>query len=127
MSETNLTRQIMLAIGKQRPRTRVFRNNVGMGWQGQSTKKGDVLIIQNPRPLQAGLCEGSSDLIGWTTVEVTPDMIGKRLAIFTALEVKVPGGKGPTPEQSNFIQQVQRAGGIAGVVRSDKDATDLLT
>lgn len=126
MSETNVTRNIMLAVGKSRQRTRIFRNNVGMAWQGETTRKGSVLIIQNPRPVQAGLCEGSSDLIGWTTVEITPDMIGKRLAIFTAIEVKVPGGKGPTPEQQNFIQQVCNAGGIAGVARSDSDALELL-
>lgn len=126
MNETNITRQIMLAIGRSRPRTRVFRNNVGMAWQGEGTRKGSVLIIENPRPLQAGLCEGSSDLIGWTTVEITPDMIGKRFAIFTAIEVKVPGGKGPTPQQTNFIEQVRQAGGIAGVARSDSDAIALL-
>lgn len=125
MNETNITREIMLAIGKFCRNTRIFRNNVGMAWAGEATKKGSVIIIQNPRPLHAGLCEGSSDLIGWTSIEVTPDMIGKKVAIFTAIEVKVPG-KNPTPEQANFIEQVRQAGGIAGAARSDSEARALL-
>ena len=30
----------------------------------------------------------SSDLIGWTEIIITPEMIGKRVAVFTAIEVK---------------------------------------
>lgn len=125
MSETTITRQIMLAIGKHRPKTRIFRNNTGMGWQGESVTKGDVLIIKNPRPLQAGLCEGSSDLIGWTTTEITPDMVGKRVAIFTAIEVKTATGR-PSTAQQNFIEQVRKAGGIAGIARTESEATEIL-
>ena len=115
----------MLAVGKYLPNVRIFRNNTGMAWQGDTVRKGSVLIIQNPRPLQAGLCEGSSDLIGWTSMEITPEMVGKKVAIFTALEVK--SGKGrPSDEQRNFIQRVQEAGGIATVVRSEQEAIDAL-
>ena len=58
---------------------RMFRNTVGAcataagGW------------------IQYGLSIGSSDLIGWRSVEVTPEMVGKRVAIFAAVEVKRPG------------------------------------
>lgn len=65
--------------------------------------------------MRAGLCEGSSDLIGWTTVEITPEMVGRKVAVFTAVEVKVPG-KRPTAEQVNFLAQVRTAGGIAEVL-----------
>jgi len=30
----------------------------------------------------------SSDLVGWTSVVITPEMVGKTVAIFTAIEVK---------------------------------------
>lgn len=125
MNETNITRRIMLAIGRHLPNTRIFRNNVGMGWQGKTSHKGSLVIIENPRPLQAGLCQGSSDLIGWTSVEVTPDMIGKRLAIFTALEVKTNTGRA-SGEQLNFIEQVKAAGGIAAIARNENDAIEAL-
>ena len=72
-SEMNTLRGILLHCG--RGATRLFRNNVAGAWVGQSRRfsraetvvvqPGDVLI-RNARPLHAGLCEGSSDLIGWT-------------------------------------------------------------
>jgi hypothetical protein len=74
------------------------------------------------RPVQYGVCNpGGSDLIGWTPVCITPDMVGKTVAVFTAVEVKTPTGK-PTEHQLNFITQVLRAGGFAGIARSPGDA-----
>ena len=124
MKETPLMQRIRLAVGKL-PTVRLFRNNVGMGWQGKAVHQGSHVVIENPRPLHAGLCEGSSDLIGWTTVEVTPDMVGERVAVFTAIEVKTDKGR-TSPEQRNFIQRVQEAGGIAGVARSENDAIEIV-
>lgn len=124
--ESTLQKNIMLAIGKLLPNVRIFRNNTGTGWVGKSVRKGSLVIIENPRPLQAGLCEGSSDLIGWTTVEVTPEMIGKKIAIFTALEIKTDSGRA-SKEQINFITRVREAGGIAGIARSEQEATQLIT
>jgi hypothetical protein len=103
----------------------MFRNNVGMAWTGRVVRNTNGSItIHDPRPLDAGLCKGSSDLIGWTPVTVTPDMVGQRLAVFTAIEVKGPKGK-TSPEQTNFIDRVKIDGGIAGVARSADDATQI--
>lgn len=124
--ESTLQKNIMLAIGKLLPNVRIFRNNVGTGWVGKSIKKGSLIIIENPRPLRAGLCEGSSDLIGWTTVEVTPEMVGKKIAVFTAIEIKTSSGS-KSDEQVNFITRVREAGGIAGIARSEQEATQLIT
>lgn len=100
----------------------VFRNNVGNGILGQVVRQdGGQFHVVNGRRVQFGLCPGSSDLIGWRSVTVTPDMIGKPIALFLALEVKTPSGK-PTPEQVNFVQAVRKAGGLAGVVRSADEA-----
>jgi hypothetical protein len=72
----------------------------------------------------AGLHKGSSDLIGWKTVEITPDMVGQHVAIFTAVEVKTGSGR-TTAEQEQFLQAVRAAGGI-GVVMRDESQVALL-
>lgn len=71
----------------------------------------------------------SSDLIGWTEVIVTEDMIGKRIAIFTAIEVKKenwkPSGDEREDKQRKFIQWVNYRGGIAAMINSVEDFVKL--
>lgn len=89
-----------------------------MGWVGiVKARQGDTITLVDSRPFHAGLCTGSSDLIGWTPVIVTPDMVGRQLAIFTAIEVKAPTGKLRT-EQEEFLSAINRTGGRGHVVRS---------
>lgn len=117
-------REIMVALS--RIGCRMFRNNSGMAWAGDvAAKKPDYIIVSNPRPLHAGLGTGSSDLIGWTPVVVTREMVGKTLAVFTAVEVKTPRGR-VTPEQAVFIEQVEKAGGIGRVARSAPEAVSMI-
>ncbi len=99
---------------------RLFRNNSGMGWAGKEIdRRNGLLVISNPRPLHAGLCTGSSDLIGWKSVVITPEMVGRRVAVFKAKEVKTPGTV-TSDDQFNFLRQVRAAGGIAELVRVQK-------
>lgn len=123
MLESNLMRACLLATP---PSCRMFRNNTGQGWLGTrlQSRPGTVLL-SDPRPLHAGLVKGSSDLIGWKTITVTPEMVGRKLAIFAAVEVKTERGR-ITVDQLNFIEQVRSAGGIAGIARSPEDARNLL-
>lgn len=110
MSESAALQAIRLALGTL-PGLRLFRNNVG------------VLRDSEGRPVRFGLHPGSSDLIGWRSVTITPEMVGQRVAIFTALEVKAPGGTHRvTTEQHTFLRNVEAAGGIAGVARSPEQA-----
>lgn len=90
---------------------RLFRNNVG--------------TLQNLRGeyVTYGLCEGSSDLVGWVSIEVTPEMLGKKIAVFVACEVKQPGKK-PTDKQAAFLSAIRSAGGIAVVATSVEEAID---
>lgn len=74
--------------------------------------------------MRYGLCKGSSDLIGYTTITIGPEHIGQQLAVFTAIEVKDRGV--PTPEQLHFITQVKAAGGLAGVARSVDEALAII-
>jgi hypothetical protein len=64
----------------------------------------------------------SSDLIGLTCVTVVPAMIGRTIAVFSAIEVKEEGWKfSNTPReiaQKNFIEFVRLKGGIAGFASS---------
>ena len=69
-----------------------------------------TVTLKNARPLHAGLCIGSSDLIG----------IGSR-GRFLAIEAKVPGGH-RTPEQIAFVEMVRRLGGLAGFASSVEEA-----
>lgn len=126
MSESNLMRVIMLAVGKV-PTIKLFRNNTGTGWTGKMTwLNNKKLLIEDPRPIHAGLCDGSSDLIGWKIVTVTEDMVGKQVALFAAVEVKANVGRA-SKEQINFMFQVRNAGGISGVVRDPDEARKLLS
>lgn len=101
---------------------RIFRNNVGQAWVGKARQtNGDGVFIENARPFHAGLCVGSSDLIGWTTTQIN----GVPVAVFTAIEVKTKNGK-PSKEQLKFIEAVKNAGGIAGVCRSPREAEELI-
>lgn len=125
--ETNNQKKIMLAVSEAG--AIIFRNNTGMGWAGKLVKRtadGGVYLA-NARPLHAGLCKGSSDLIGFKTVEITPDMVGKKIAVFTAIEVKDVGKKNNSSnEQKNFIKSVKKAGGFAGVADSVDSALEIL-
>lgn len=124
MSEASLMKHIMLAVSKAG--AVLFRNNQGRGVLGQFQKApSGEFIVRNGRVVDFGVCNpGGSDLIGWRTLTVTEDMVGKQVAIFLAMEIKTPAGRA-TKEQVHFIEQVRKAGGIAGIARSVDDAVGL--
>jgi len=53
-------------------------------------------------------------------------MVGQQVAIFTSIEVKSTSGR-VKPEQQQWLNAVQAAGGIAGIARSVGEAMDLLS
>lgn len=79
----------------------IFRNNTGK------------FQDKTGRWVQFGLCVGSSDLIG----------IYKGL--FLALEIKKPGGT-IRPEQKQFIELINKNGGIAAIVYDASEIAILL-
>ena len=89
----------------------LFKNNVGK----LRDERGNIVNF--------GLCKGSSDLIGWTPITNTPDMVGSKIAVFTAVEVKLNknGKYRATEEQKNFINAVKYNGGYAGVADCKED------
>jgi Holliday junction resolvase len=54
-----------------------------------------------------------------------PDIVGCILGRYVGLETKMPG-KEPTPIQAHTLDLIRQAGGIAGVVRSETDAFDVV-
>jgi hypothetical protein len=119
MSERAIQNEILLAASAAG--WVLFRNNSGIGWVGEviRLKSGDVLI-KNPRPLHAGLCTGSSDLIGWRPLLIGPEHLGQVVAQFTGVEVKTPKGR-ESPAQATFRRVVNEAGGLALVARGPGD------
>ena len=123
MSEHAIQTEIRLGISGK---ATMFRNNVAVSWVGDVTElKDGSVLIRNARRLHAGLCEGSSDLIGWRSLIITPEMVGERIAVFAALEVKSKTGRA-TAGQKNFCERVIEAGGLAGIVKSLDDAKKVL-
>lgn len=119
MAERDLYGTLMICASQAG--ARLFRNNTGMGWVGKVKRRvGNLLTLENPRVLHSGLCNGSSDLIGWTQVRITDEMLGKTVAVFTAIEVKGDDGK-PSKEQIAFCKAVKNSGGISAVVKSVDD------
>lgn len=124
MSETAFVKSLILKFS--RGPVRLFRQNTAMAWVGEViSRTPDTLTLRNPRPLHAGLCKGSSDLIGWQSLTITPEMVGQRIAVFVAIEAKTKTGRA-SPDQIQFIENVSKAGGKAGIVRSDMEAQAVL-
>jgi len=93
--------------------TRLWRNSIG-----QARTKLGVVNYGIPGP-------GGSDLIGFKTITITASHVGKKFAVFAAVECKSPKGK-PTQEQLNFIDYIKKSGGLAGIARSPEQAKEIL-
>lgn len=131
-TEGTVQRKIWLSLGTV---CRLFRLNTGRAWLSNMGPAGvqklsdGAVLIKSARSIAIGFAapsgdpvEGASDLNGWTTVEVTPEMVGKRVAIYTAIETKATKGGKKREGQINFCDQVNAAGGIAGFANSDEAA-----
>lgn len=109
--------QLIRTMASARENTYLWRNNVG----AYKTDKGTQL--------RYGLCNESakvnrmyksSDLIGITPVLITEELVGTRVGVFTAIEVKKsvwqPGASSEARKheraQLRFINAVRNAGGI---------------
>lgn len=119
-SEAVVQAECMRALGTGP--TRVFRNHTGSGWTGELvSRNADLTILRNARPCRFGLAIGGADLIGWRSLAVTPDMIGRQIALFLAVETKAPRGR-LTEAQATFLLNVTAAGGLAGMARDAETA-----
>lgn len=126
MKESSLLKKFLIEYSSQGHR--LFRFQSGLFWGGKATRitekttvtlnPGDV-YIRRARPIKSGQM-GISDLIGFTRVTITPDMVGRTMAIFTSCEVKT-GKLRATKQQANYIRMVNQNGGIAVIARKLED------
>jgi len=125
-SEGDIQKKIMLALSSVS--SRAWRNNCGNAWQGEIVAQTpQILTLRHYRNIRFGLIEGSSDLIGIQSVVITPEMVGRRVAIFTAVEVKRPSRSKTSEQQRRFIGMVESLGGLAGFARSPEEAIQIVT
>ena len=111
--ETSVTHSVMLDTSKIG--VVLYKNVRGLFW-----------TLDKSHKIKAGLlCEGSSDLIGYTPIKITEEMVGKTVAVFTAIESKTPTGTA-FKEQRDFMQRVRDRGGISGIARCASDAINII-
>ena len=113
MTEAELMERVLRRLRKD-PGLRIRRNLTGT-----------FRSMNGIHTVQVGFGQGSADLIGWRSIVVTPELVGRRVAVFTALELK--GRRTPwQPGQKDFLRQAQEAGCIAGMARTLREAVDLV-
>ena len=124
-AESVLQAASLLAASKL-PGVRLLRNHVGAGHTGPVVHRdGPTVTISPARACTFGLAPGSADLIGWASVEITPDMIGKRVAVLCSVELKAPGGA-VRPEQRQWMEVLRAAGARAGIARSVEEVQKIV-
>jgi len=123
MAETSVSQRVQLAAGAEG--VTLLRNNNGAAFDktGRLIRYG----LGHVAPKQK---TRSSDLIGWTPVIITPAMVGKVIAVFTAVEVKTEDWKAPGDDrefaQARFLDLVKKSGGLSTFATSVKDVLDLI-
>lgn len=76
-------------------------------------------------PVQHGMGQsGIPDRICCIPFVVTPDMVGTKVGLFIAIEVKAKGQK-PTPLQKDQLSNIQRAGGVSLVAIGTDEGFDM--
>lgn len=127
VTEAEIKARIRLAVGREATDCRLFNNPVGDGWAGVVVRaERGMVTLGEPRRIRYGVGgAGGSDLIGLRSVLISPNMVGERVAVFAAVEVKRPGVSVPE-HQVRFVEFIREMGGIAGVVRSPDEALRLL-
>ena len=121
MNETSLGKRICLMASNLGHR--IFRSNVGEGWIGNAVffskpakvevYPGDV-IIRKAKRIHFGLCNGQGDYIGFS-----------KDGRFISIELKTETGK-IREGQIEFSDAVNKAGGIAGIIRTEEEGFALL-
>ena len=119
-SESTLLRRLLLASSKLG--ARLFRNQIG---RYRLARPGCMECQRYGRLLSSGMAVGSPDLVGWVSVTITPAHVGQTLAVFVGVEAKTERGQA-SPQQIAFLAALERAGAVAGVVRSVEELEALL-
>ena len=112
--------QTRIRLDAAQNNSELWRNNVG------------ACVDNSGRQIRYGLSNDSkelndviksSDLIGITSIVITPEMVGMTVGVFTAIETKKSDwvfrlSDARAVAQAKFHDLVRRAGGLAGFARS---------
>ena len=71
-----------------------------------------------------GQRDGGARLIGWRSMTITPDMVGRKVAVFAAIEPI--GDVRMAPATAQFLRRVVEAGGLAGTAISLEEVRRVL-
>lgn len=126
MLEHEIQNKIRVHISQKQLAT-LFRANVGNAWTGNQVERNQngSVLIRDARPFTTGLPMGFPDLFGIKSIEITPDMVGQKIAAFVFVEVKQPKKK-PTKAQIHMIEFLKSQGAIGGVAHSPEEAELIL-
>lgn len=125
IKENNVTKRLNAAVSDIGGR--LFRINSGTAWIGNKVEKGPGWVkIYNPRPFRNPIPKGFPDTFGFTPVEITEDMVGKKIPVFTLVEAKTSDGV-VSDDQKKQIRIATNFGVIAGVARNPEQLIDLIT
>jgi hypothetical protein len=128
-SETQVQAETRLEYS-QKHKGVLWRNNVGAfkSANGQWVRYG---LANDSKQMNKEL--KSSDLIGWTPITITTEMVGHTIPVFTSIEVKEEGlcstakmNTDHVKAQQKWCDGITKTGGIAGIVDSSDMATVLL-
>lgn len=119
-----------VAPARRGPQPEAETNKAIAGWRNlkprlvlERNKRRLAIPVGYDKPILLGwLMPGSPDWIGWESVTVTPDMVGRKVAVFVGLESKRAKGGVVSEEQEAFLLRLKDDGGISGVVRNAEDA-----
>ena len=84
-------------------------------------KRGSLLVAA-PKYITYGLEPGSGDWIGWESIIITPDLVGKKIAVFLSCEAKTVNDR-IREDQIKWFNRVYEAGGIAELWKEKKDGS----
>lgn len=114
IAETEASDNVLNALAPLQ--VKVFRVQAG-SWWACTAPGGKLYRMQGAR-------EGVADYCGWRSIIITPEMVGRKMAQFVAIECKSKTGKA-REAQLRFGEAVRRDGGIAGVCRDATEAEAL--
>ena len=121
---TNAVNQHLISLPEN---VKLYNNFTGTVYASSDTyKTAGGLLLKNPRVIKAGLFQaGGEDLVGYTITEITPEMVGEKIPIFTTCEIKTPND-GIRPKQRNWLNIHRNDGCLTTVVRyTGKIGTEL--
>ncbi len=104
---------------KMDPAERLFRCNAGQAWTGRLLEaKGKITKLLNASRIKL-LPNGTPDYCGWKSIEITPDMVGKKVAVFLAEEHKATKTDRMREDRVKAKKVISSMGGIHRVVWHD--------